>query len=103
MKTALITGSTSGIGLGIAIEFAKAGYSIAFNGLEANAEEITEKVGKEFNVKTRFYGADLSDVKQIEEMISNIEKDFGSLDILVNNAGIQFVSPIEDFPVEKWN
>ena len=103
MKTALITGSTSGIGLGIAIEFAKSGYSIAFNGLEANAEEITEKVGKEFNVKTRFYGADLSDVKQIEDMISNVEKDFGSLDILVNNAGIQFVSPIEDFPVEKWN
>lgn len=103
MKTALITGSTSGIGLGIAKEFAKAGYSIAFNGLEENAEEITEKVGIEFGVKTRFYGADLSDVKQIEDMISTIEKDFGSLDILVNNAGIQFVSPIEDFPVEKWN
>ena len=103
MKTALITGSTSGIGLGIAIEFAKSGYSIAFNGLEANAEEITVKIGKEFNVKTRFYGADLLDVKQIEDMISSIEKDFGSLDVLVNNAGIQFVSPIDDFPVEKWN
>ena len=103
MQTVLITGSTSGIGLGIAREFAKAGYSIAFNGLEYNAVEIAENVGKEFNVKTRFYGADLLDVKQIEDMISSIKKDFGSLDVLVNNAGIQFVSPIDDFPVEKWN
>lgn len=103
MQTVLITGSTSGIGLGIAREFAKAGYSIAFNGLEDNAGEIAESVGKEFNVKTGFYGANLSDVYQIEEMIIAIEKDFGTVDVLVNNAGIQFVSPIDEFPIDKWN
>ncbi len=103
MQTVLITGSTSGIGLGIAKEFAKAGYAIAFNGLEANAAEIAENVGKEFNVKTGFYGANLADVNQIEQMIIDVEKDFGSLDVLVNNAGIQFVSPIDEFPIEKWN
>ena len=103
MKTVLITGSTSGIGLGVAIEFAKAGYSIAFNGLEANAEEIASNVGEEFGVKTKFYGANLSEVSQIESMIQSIIKDFGSLDVLVNNAGIQYVSPIESFPIEKWN
>ena len=103
MQTVLITGSTSGIGLGIAREFAKAGYSIAFNGLEDNADEIAESVGKEFNVKTGFYGANLSDVYQIEEMIIAIEKDFGTIDVLVNNAGIQFVSPIDEFPIDKWN
>ena len=103
MQTVLITGSTSGIGLGIAREFAKAGYSIAFNGLEDNAAEIAENVGKEFNIKTGFYGANLSDVKQIDEMIIAIEKDFGTIDVLVNNAGIQFVSPIDEFPIDKWN
>ena len=73
-KTVLITGSTSGIGLGIAREFAKAGYSIAFNGLEENASEIAENVGKEFNIKTGFYGANLSDVHQIEEMIIELSE-----------------------------
>ena len=103
MRTVLITGSTSGIGLGVAIEFAKAGYSIAFNGLESNAEEIASNVGKEFGVKTKFYGANLADFEQIEEMIQSTIKDFGSIDVLVNNAGIQYVSPVESFPIDKWN
>ena len=103
MKVALITGSTSGIGLGIAKEFAKVGYAIAFNGLEVNGSEIAQQVGKEFGVKTEFYGADLRNLDQINEMIVNVEKSFGKIDVLVNNAGIQFVSPVEDFPVEKWN
>jgi len=103
MKTVLITGSTSGIGLGIAIEFAKSGYSIAFNGLEDNAAEIALNVGKEFGVKTKFYGANIADAIQTEEMIKSIIIDFGSLDVLVNNAGIQYVSPIESFPIERWN
>jgi 3-hydroxybutyrate dehydrogenase len=103
MKTVLITGSTSGIGLGIAIEFAKSGYSIAFNGLEENAAEIAFNVGEEFGVKTKFYGANIADAIQIEEMIKSIIIDFGSLDVLVNNAGIQYVSPVESFPIERWN
>ena len=103
MKVALITGSTSGIGLGIAREFAKVGYAIAFNGLEANGAEIADQVGKEFGVKTRFFGANLQDPNQIIGMVEEAEGLFGTIDILVNNAGIQFVSPIEDFPIEKWN
>ena len=103
MKVALITGSTSGIGLGIAKEFAKVGYAIAFNGLEENGAEIAEEVGKTYGVKTHFYGADLRNPDQIIQMIHDVESRFGHVDVLVNNAGIQFVSPIEDFPVDKWN
>lgn len=103
MKTVLVTGSTSGIGLGIAVEFAREGYSVAFNGLEEDAYDIAERVGREFDVRTIYYQADLADMKQVEEMIATVEKDFGRIDVLVNNAGIQFVSPIEDFPIEKWN
>lgn len=103
MKTVLITGSTSGIGLGIAREFAKEGYSIAFNGLEKNGAEIAENVGKEFNVKTAFYAENIANIEEIERMIQSVENDFGSLDVLVNNAGIQHVSPIDSFPIDKWN
>jgi 3-hydroxybutyrate dehydrogenase len=103
MKTVLITGSTSGIGLGIAREFAKAGYHIAFNGLEPNGPEIASQIGEEFGVKTAFYGADLSNAVSIQEMVSNATNHFGTIDVLINNAGIQYVSPIEDFPVDKWN
>lgn len=103
MKVVLITGSTSGIGLGIAKEFAKVGYAIAFNGLEENGAEIARQVGEEFGVKTHFNGADLRSHTQITEMIQEVFALFGKIDVLVNNAGIQFVSPIEDFPIEKWN
>ena len=103
MKTVLITGSTSGIGLGIATEFSKAGYNIAFNGLEQNGETIAHNIGETFNIKTKFYGADLRNPDQIQKMISEAELDFGKIDVLVNNAGIQFVSPIDEFPIEKWN
>jgi len=102
-KTVLITGSTSGIGLGIAREFAKAGYNISFNGLEKNGQEIAEAVGREFGVKIFFSGANLLDVAAIEKYISETEKNLGPVDILVNNAGMQFVSPIEEFPKEKWD
>lgn len=103
MKVALITGSTSGIGLGIAKQFAKSGYAIAFNGLEENGAEIAQEVGQTYGVKTNFYGADLRVSDQIYQMIHDVESSFGRIDVLVNNAGIQFVSPIEDFPVDKWN
>ncbi len=102
-KTALITGSTSGIGLGIARCFAKAGYNIAFNGLEANGAEVAEMVGKEFGVKTTFSPANLMKLEAIQAMVAEAETAFGQIDVLVNNAGVQFVSPIEDFPAERWD
>ena len=102
-KTVLITGSTSGIGLGIAREYAKVGYNISFNGLEKDGAEIAAGVGLEFGVKTFFSNANLLDVAAIENFIGETEKNLGAIDVLVNNAGIQFVSEIENFPVEKWN
>ncbi|MCU0447056.1 MAG: 3-hydroxybutyrate dehydrogenase [Microscillaceae bacterium] len=102
-KVALITGSTSGIGLGIAREFARAGYHICFNGLEKNGAEIAAQVGEEFGVKTVFSGANLAKAEEIAAMVSLAEQTLGRVDVLINNAGIQFVSPIEDFPTEKWD
>ncbi|TAE12991.1 MAG: 3-hydroxybutyrate dehydrogenase [Bacteroidetes bacterium] len=102
-KTALITGSTSGIGLAIARCFAKAGYNIAFNGLEANGAEIAAEVGKEFGIKTSFSPANLMKPEAIQAMVAEAETFFGQIDVLVNNAGVQFVSPVEDFPIEKWD
>jgi 3-hydroxybutyrate dehydrogenase len=102
-KVALITGSTSGIGLGIARCFAKAGYNIAFNGLEKNGAEIAEGVGKEFGVKTTFSPANLMNPEEIRNMVAETEKTFGKIDVLVNNAGVQFVSPIDEFPEAKWD
>ncbi|HCT5820757.1 TPA: 3-hydroxybutyrate dehydrogenase [Citrobacter sedlakii] len=100
-KTALITGSTSGIGLGIAQSLAKAGARVILNGfgdVEA-AKDAIDACG----VRAGYHGADLSDAGQIEEMMRYAEREFGGVDILINNAGIQHVSPIEHFPVEKWN
>ncbi|HCU0293284.1 TPA: 3-hydroxybutyrate dehydrogenase [Citrobacter sedlakii] len=100
-KTALITGSTSGIGLGIAQSLAKAGARIILNGfgdVEA-AKDAIDACG----VRAGYHGADLSDAGQIEEVMRYAEWEFGGVDILINNAGIQHVSPIEHFPVEKWN
>lgn len=102
-KTALITGSTSGIGLGIAREMAQAGYNISFNGLEANGAEIAASVGQEFGVNTFFSPANLLNIAEIEQYVSETEKALGPVSVLINNAGIQFVSAIEDFPVDKWN
>jgi 3-hydroxybutyrate dehydrogenase len=102
-KVAVITGSTSGIGLGIAKEFAKAGYNITFNGLEPNGAEIAEQVSKEFGVETMFSPANMLNHDQIREMIKQTEEKWGHIDVLINNAGIQYVAPIEEFPIEKWN
>lgn len=104
-KTALITGSTSGIGLGIAKNFAAKGMNIILNGFgDADAiEEIRSNMSKEFGVEVRYSGADMSKVEEIENMIKTAESEFGAIDVLVNNAGIQHVSPVEDFPVDKWN
>jgi len=104
-KTAVVTGSTSGIGLAIARAFAKEGASIVINGLGAPDEIEKARAGieNEFGVKAVYSPADMTKPDQIEEMVRLGETTFGSVDILVNNAGIQFVSPIEDFPVEKWD
>ncbi|HDR2659331.1 TPA: 3-hydroxybutyrate dehydrogenase [Enterobacter asburiae] len=100
-KTALVTGSTSGIGLGIARVLAKAGAQLILNGFgdsESARVEIAQ-LGK----KPGYHDADLRDVLQIEAMMRYAESQFGGVDILVNNAGIQHVAPVDAFPVEKWN
>ena len=104
-KTALITGSTSGIGLGIAHGFAQAGCKIVLNGF-GNADEIEAlraAMAAQYQVEVRYDGADMSQGEQIEAMIQRAHTDMGSLDILVNNAGIQHVAPVDTFPVDKWN
>ncbi|PKO93258.1 MAG: 3-hydroxybutyrate dehydrogenase [Betaproteobacteria bacterium HGW-Betaproteobacteria-10] len=104
-KTALITGSTSGIGLGIAEQLARSGANIILNGLgDAGEIEATRaRLAKEHGVEVRFQGADMSRPETIETMFKAIEAEFGGVDILVNNAGIQFVAPIDEFPVAKWD
>ena len=104
-KTALVTGSTSGIGLGIAKRLASQGANIALNGF-GDPEQIEAErsaLETEHGITAKYYGADLTDVAQIESMMTAIADEIGSIDILVNNAGMQFVSPIEDFPVERWD
>lgn len=101
-KTVLITGSTSGIGLGIAKQFAKEGYSIMFHGLEKNGAEIANEIGEKHNIKVAFSNANLLKPEAIEKLIEETIQTFGGLHVLVNNAGIQFVSPIENFPNSKY-
>ncbi len=103
-RTAVITGSTSGIGLGIAHALAAAGANIVLNGLGSaadNAKAIADVASH--GTKVAFDPADMLRHNQIAEMIAKAERDFGGVDILVNNAGIQHVSPIETFPIEKWD
>jgi 3-hydroxybutyrate dehydrogenase len=104
-RHAVVTGSTSGIGLGIARALAKEGADVMINGFgDANAIE-TERASleKDFGVKAFYNGADMSKGAEAEAMIADAASKMGTVDILVNNAGIQFVSPIEDFPPEKWD
>jgi 3-hydroxybutyrate dehydrogenase len=105
LKTVLVTGSTSGIGEGIAKHFAALGHNIILNGFgdTSSIDQLRSDIAKQFGVKVRYYGADMSKVAEIEEMIQQVEAEFGSIDILVNNAGIQQVAPVENFPVDKWD
>lgn len=99
-KIALVTGSTSGIGLAIAKALAQQGVHVMMNGFGEKEAALAEV--KAFGVEVDYHGADMSKPKEIEDLILAVEKRFGSLDILVNNAGIQHVDKIEDFPVERW-
>jgi 3-hydroxybutyrate dehydrogenase len=104
-KVALVTGSTSGIGLGIARALAAQGAAIVLNGF-GKPDEIaatTAKLAAEAGVRALYSGADMSKAASIEEMIATTLDAFGRLDILVNNAGIQHVAPIQEFPVAKWD
>ena len=104
-KVSLITGSTSGIGLGIARALASAGSAIVLNGFGKPDEisGIRTKLADEFGVKVTFSGADMSNPDTICAMVEDAQKDHGRLDIVVNNAGIQFVAPLQEFPIEKWD
>ena len=103
-KTALITGSTSGIGLGIAQGFAAQGANIIMNGFgDKDAIEHERKALENHGIKAVYNGADMTKPDQISDMIKQAESEFGAIDILVNNAGIQHVSPVEDFPAAKWD
>lgn len=101
-RNVVITGSTSGIGLGIAEAFAKNGDHIVFNGLEENGNEIAQKIGEKYGVKTFFKKVNLMTPEGVTELIDFAYENMGTVDILVNNAGIQHVSPVEDFPIEKY-
>ncbi|TGT67564.1 3-hydroxybutyrate dehydrogenase [bacterium M00.F.Ca.ET.159.01.1.1] len=103
-KTALITGSTSGIGQGIAEAFAAKGCNIVLNGFgdAAEIERLRAKLAADHQVAVRYDNADMSKGDAITSMMDKAIAEFGAVDILVNNAGIQHVAPIDDFPIEKW-
>lgn len=100
-KTALVTGSTSGIGLGVAIELAKQGVNIVMNGF-GDSEGPKAQIAAH-GVKVEYHGADMSKPAEIEAMMKFAAEKFGGVDILVNNAGIQHVANVEDFPAERWD
>jgi 3-hydroxybutyrate dehydrogenase len=104
-RTALITGSTSGIGLGIARAFAHAGANVVLNGFgdEKEIEATRAMLEKDTAVKVAYSNANLAKPADVVAMIEQASRALGEIDILVNNAGIQFVSPIEDFPAERWD
>jgi 3-hydroxybutyrate dehydrogenase len=104
-RTALVTGSTSGIGLGIASALAERGANVVLNGFGERAaiDALVADLASLHGVQVRYDGADMSDAAAIEAMMARAAAEFGAVDILVNNAGIQHVAPVDDFPVAKWD
>ena len=104
-KASVVTGSTSGIGLGIARALAEAGSAVVLNGFGDAAEIATvqAQIENDFSVKVSYSPADMTKPDAIAEMIAATLKDYGRLDVLVNNAGIQHVAPVDQFPIEKWD
>ena len=104
-KTALVTGSTSGIGLAIARALATEGANIVLNGFgdAREIEALRSGLAKSAGVTVTYSAADMTRPDDIAKMVAEAEAQFGAVDILVNNAGIQHVAPIEDFPIDKWN
>jgi 3-hydroxybutyrate dehydrogenase len=104
-KAAIVTGSTSGIGLGIARALAAEGAAIMLNGFgdKAEIETLRQEIAKTHGVKVGYSAADMSKSGDIREMVQQAANELGSVDVLVNNAGIQFVAPVDEFPEDKWN
>jgi 3-hydroxybutyrate dehydrogenase len=104
-KTALVTGSTSGIGLGIAETFAKEGANIVLNGFGRadDIEALRARISADNGVTVRYDGADMTRPDTIEAMVKKAVAEFGAVDVLVNNAGIQHVAPIDEFPEDRWD
>lgn len=104
-KVAVVTGSTSGIGLGIATAFARNGASVLLNGLgdEKEIEKVRKTIADEHGVEVEYHNANMQNPAEISDLIDQAAELFGGIDILVNNAGIQHTSRVEDFPAEKWD
>ena len=104
-KNAIVTGSTSGIGLGIATALAKSGMNIMLNGFgdAAQIEQIRQDLENRYGVQVLYSDADMTQPAAIEVMVEQAETAFGQIDVLVNNAGIQHVAPVDEFPTEKWD
>ncbi|WP_310385143.1 3-hydroxybutyrate dehydrogenase [Roseateles sp.] len=104
-KVAVVTGSTSGIGLGIARQLAAAGADLMINGFgdAAEIEALRAELASTYGVRVAYNGADLSVATEATGLIANTVRELGSVDVLVNNAGIQYVSPVQEFPLERWD